>query len=53
MIENKIPIYLADYFGNIYGKVWSNSLDSSAILRRQQIIFYSREIMEKLIKKNG
>ncbi|AYZ72647.1 CRISPR-associated endonuclease Cas1 [Fusobacterium necrophorum] len=51
MIENKIPIYLADYFGNIYGKVWSNSLDSSAILRRQQIILFQGNYGKKLIKK--
>lgn len=40
-IENNIPIYFSDSFGNIYGKLWHTSFNSAAEIHMKQLKVFS------------
>lgn len=49
--EYKIPIYLGNHYGQIYGKIWNFNLDSPAILRRKQLYLFKRDFGKGYAKK--
>ena len=49
-VDNDIPIYISDYYGNILGKFWKSKFDRTANIRQRQLQLFPYEYGKKLSK---
>lgn len=50
-IENKIPIYLSDGIGNIFGKILGEGFDKSTMIRKKQLEFFYKTEGKEIARK--